>query len=191
MCTGGRSCARRHGPGVGRRTVCFYARSSCQRHVAGFAGEPRDPGRSSDFEPRFVLGHSPVQKRPVSGPRALPEAPFRGPRELDLDGGDENDSGPLADLRLMRLGGIADDFVRGEIAMGLARSLYRAARIANNAETARVREPEAHSPAREKHSWSGGLSAALASGVAFGASSLVRADIFGAGPSGLAPNLTP
>jgi hypothetical protein len=35
----------------------------------------------------------------------------------------------------MRLSGIADDIVRGEIAMGLARSLYRAARIANNAET--------------------------------------------------------
>jgi hypothetical protein len=35
----------------------------------------------------------------------------------------------------MRLGGIVFDVVRGEIAMGFARSLYRAARIANNAET--------------------------------------------------------
>jgi hypothetical protein len=135
VCAGGRSCACRPDPGVGRRTVCFDGGSSNQRYVAGFAGESRDPGRPSDFEPRFVLDHSPVQKRPVSGPRALPEAPFRWPRELDLDGGDENDSGPLADLRLMRLDGIAEGFIRGQIAMGLARSLYRAARIANNAET--------------------------------------------------------
>jgi hypothetical protein len=35
----------------------------------------------------------------------------------------------------MRLDGIAEGFIRGQIAMGLARSLYRAARIANNAET--------------------------------------------------------
>jgi hypothetical protein len=132
---GGRFCACHHGPGVGRRAVRFYTRSSCRRHVAGFAGEPRDPDRASDFEPRFVLDHSSLQKRPISGPWALPEAPFRRPGELDVDGGDENDSGPVAGLRLMRLSGIADDFFRGEIAMGLARSLYRAARIANNAET--------------------------------------------------------
>ena len=135
MSADGGSCARCHGPGVGRRTVCFDTRASCQRHVAGFAGEPREPGRASDFEPRFVLDHSPLQKRPVSGPRALPEAPFRRPGELDVDGGDENDSGPLADLRLMRLSGIADDVLHGQITMRLARSLYRAARIANNAET--------------------------------------------------------
>jgi hypothetical protein len=82
-----------------------------------------------------VHDHSSLQKRPVSGARALHEAPFRRPGELDVDGGDENDSGPLADLRLMRLSGVADDLLRGQIAMGLARSLYRAARIANNAET--------------------------------------------------------
>src|SRR5919202_6009535 len=90
------------------RTTGFGARPP-RRHLVA-AGTPRESGHADGTGlsvPRDLLDHRPLQERPLPREGALPEAPERRPRQLDLARRDANDARPLADRRQLRLGGVA------------------------------------------------------------------------------------